>query len=291
MGINMFQKFKTHYSSIIHKLKISSFLLIVVLQFFNVIIFELDALAKPVIKNNNSYQKQGLIYPQVSYNGKYIHWIPEQMPLKVYVSKGVTLDSIIDEELGAPFDNIDNINKWPDLVAYVINNPSKLNALPCAEGYITEHYQAVLDGINSWHTFEKEGLFNYVFTNDPTDADIYVFFVNHFVDKLGMGLFANDIRGYTAKRSFDYNQVMQGKHADFKPILILLRTTDSNGQPMPLSKMKAAAAHEFGHALGIEGHSTNPVDLMSIYYGNGNVSQNDAATLRFLYTRAPDLIP
>jgi predicted Zn-dependent protease len=55
--------------------------------------------------------------------------------------------------------------------------------------------------------------------------------------------------------------------------------------------MRASAAHEFGHALGIEGHSTNPNDLMSIYYGHGVVSANDAATIRYLYHLTPDLIP
>ena len=30
---------------------------------------------------------------------------------------------------------------------------------------------------------------------------------------------------------------------------------------MALGQMQASAAHEFGHALGIDGHSTNPHDL------------------------------
>ncbi|MBK9769440.1 MAG: matrixin family metalloprotease [Candidatus Obscuribacter sp.] len=60
--------------------------------------------------------------------------------------------------------------------------------------------------------------------------------------------------------------------------------------PWTLGRMKAAATHEFGHALGIEGHSTNPQDLMSMYYGRGVISPNDAATLRYLYCLQPDLI-
>ncbi len=70
-----------------------------------------------------------------------------------------------------------------------------------------------------------------------------------------------------------------------------LRTTEGNGVPMAFLKMRASAAHEFGHALGIEGHSRNPADLMSLYYGNGTVSPSDAATIRYLYHLTPDLIP
>ncbi|MGC8054832.1 matrixin family metalloprotease, partial [Salmonella enterica] len=47
--------------------------------------------------------------------------------------------------------------------------------------------------------------------------------------------------------------------------------------------MRASAGHEFGHALGIDQHSTNPYDLMSVYYGRGVVSNNDAATIRYIY--------
>ncbi len=235
---------------------------------------------------------QGVVYPQVKSSYGLIHWLPEQMPLKVYIAKGISLDTIIDEELGAPYDNVDNINKWPDLAAFVVNNLDKQDQLKVADGYIDDHYKAVLEGINEWKKFENESLFSFTITSDPRDADIYIYFVNHFVDKLGMGLFANDIRGYTAKRSFSYKKIIEeGKQASFKPVLVLLRTTESNGLPMPFAKMKAAAAHEFGHALGIEGHSLNPGDLMSIYYGNGNVSINDAKTIRYLYSTKPDLIP
>jgi hypothetical protein len=231
------------------------------------------------------------VYPQFRSSSGVIHWVSDQMPLKVYVSPGTSLDSFIDERLGAPSTNVDNIATWPDLVANVAENTDQLNNLPKADGFVPEHYDAAIQGISLWKAFEREGLFSFQFTNDPADADIYVFWTKHFVNKLGLALFENDIRGYTAKRSFSYCLIQQGKHADFRPVVTLLRTTDSSGNPMPISKMKAAAAHEFGHALGIEGHSTNPNDLMSVYYGHGVISGNDAATIRYLYHLTPDLIP
>lgn len=242
-------------------------------------------------RTNAGAASSGQVYPQFRSPNGVIRWISDQMPLKVYVSPGISIDGVINEHLGAPEINVDNINSWPDLVANLVESPDALLRFPKADGFIPQHYDAAIEGINLWKAFERDGLFSFQFTDDPSDADIYIFWTNHFVNKLGLALFANDIRGYTAKRSFSYRLIQEGKHADFKPVVSLLRTTDTNGNPMPIQKMRAAAAHEFGHALGIEGHSTNANDLMSVYYGHGIVSNNDAATIRYLYHLTPDLIP
>jgi len=232
-----------------------------------------------------------IVYPEFRSSYGSIRWLKEQMPLKVYVSNGLTLEGIIDEEMGVPAVNVNNLSKWPDLLADVASNPDSLAELPVAQGFVPEHYQAALQGINMWKRFEPEGLFSFVLVDNPAQADIQVFWVHHFVDKMGLALFSGDIRGYTAKRSFPFKAIMSGGKADFKPVLVQLRTTEANGVSMPFAKMKAAAAHEFGHALGIEGHSTNPNDLMSLYYGQGTISPNDASTIRYLYHLTPDLIP
>jgi len=242
--------------------------------------------ARQPIRSGNAF-----VYPEFKSSYGVIRWIPEQMPLKVYVSRGLSLEGIIDEAMGAPVNNVNNINKWPDLLAEVAGNPEGMGSLPVAEGFTQEHYQACVEGINMWKPFAAEGLFNFTLTNDPSEADIYVFWVHHFVDKMGLALFSGDIRGYTAKRSFPYKAIMAGGRADFKPVLIQLRTVESNGVPMPYGKMRAAAAHEMGHALGIEGHSPYNTDLMSVYYGRGVLSANDIATIRYLYKSTPDLIP
>ena len=242
-------------------------------------------------KRRQGTSVSGSIYPQFRSNYGSIHWLPEQMPLKVYVSRGQSVEKIIDPVLGVSAFNVDNLDHWPDLAANLFQQPEQLAQLPIAQGYLAEYYQAVIDGINQWKLFEKEGLFSFVFTDDPSDADIYIFWINHFVTKMGFGLLANDIRGYTAKRSFWYKEIMAGAQPEFKPVLTLIRTTNQRGEPRTLDQMRAAAAHEFGHALGIEGHSANPQDLMSLYYGRGNISPNDAATVRHLYRLTPDLVP
>jgi len=238
-----------------------------------------------------SPQLLGAVYPQFKSTVGTIHWLKEQMPLKVYISHGLSLDSVMDPKLGAPVANIDNLSVWPKLVAALVDRPDKWKTLTTADGYTPGHFQAAQEGVLAWKIFEPEGLFSFQLTDDPGEADIYVFFTHHFVTKLGMALFANDIRGYTSKTNFSYKAIMGGAKANFQPVVCVLRTTDNQGQPMPLGKMKAAASHEFGHALGIEGHSTNNQDLMSVYYGHGTISANDADTIRYLYHLTPDLIP
>jgi hypothetical protein len=243
-------------------------------------------------------QSAGVVYPQCLYQGKTARWIPQQMPFNVWVSHGLSLDSIIDPATGAPVTNTANMQHWGDAVIDVVQN-NKLGTLSVAEGFNEEQYQAAIQGINSWKGLEREGLFHFNITDNPEDADVYVFFTNHFVNKLGLGLFENDIRGYTSKWLLPAEAVVSALQRNDlelvrrsrKPVVVLLRTTKSNGVPMPFAWMKASAAHEMGHVLGIDGHSPYATDLMSLYYGNGVVSANDAATVRFLYKRPAQMIP
>lgn len=239
------------------------------------------------------------VYPQYRLpNGQSAHWIAEQMPVRVWVSPGLSLDSIIDPATGAPVTNTANTKAWPDAVINVMQS-GQMDRLPIAQQYSEQQWQAAVQGINSWKFLEKDGLCKYEYVENPEDADVYVFWTHHFVNKLGLALFENDIRGYTAKYLLPTSAVMQAIarndleliRRSRKPVVILLRTAEADGTPIALGKMKASAAHEFGHALGIDGHSPFAGDLMSIYYGRGVVSANDAATIRYLYRRPADLMP
>ena len=242
----------------------------------------------------------GAVYPQFKCaNGLTSRWIHEQMPFKVWMARGLSLDKIIDPASGAPVMNTANTAHWPDAVINVMANQEQLNTLPIAELYSDQQYQAALQGITSWKALEKEGLYSFEITDNPEDADVYVFWTNHFVNKMGLALFENDIRGLTARYLLPVRDVvaaiqrndLETVRRSRKPVVILLRTAESDGTPINLGKMKAAAAHEFGHALGIDGHSPFPGDLMSIYYGRGVISPNDAATMRYVYRHPADLMP
>ena len=242
----------------------------------------------------------GAVYPQFKCaNGQTSRWIREQMPFRVWVAHGLSLDGIVDPASGAPVTNTANTAHWPDAVIGVMANEQQLNTLPIAELFSEQQYQAALQGINSWKALEKEGLYSFELTDNPQDADVYVFWTNHFVNKMGLALFENDIRGLTAKYLLPVRDVvaaiqrndLETVRRSRKPVVILLRTSEADGQPINLGKLKAAAAHEFGHALGIDGHSPYPGDLMSIYYGRGVISPNDAATMRYVYKHPADLMP
>ncbi|MCA1596206.1 MAG: matrixin family metalloprotease [Chloroflexi bacterium] len=58
----------------------------------------------------------------------------------------------------------------------------------------------------------------------------------------------------------------------------------ADGHPLSNEDVKALAAHEFGHALGINGHSADPNDLMyPSIDGNNKVTARDANTLAVDY--------
>jgi predicted Zn-dependent protease len=246
----------------------------------------------------------GAPYPQCRYaNSKIVRWIPQEMPLRVYIAHGTSLDDAgADPSTGAPLNNTDNTGGWPDLVYSLIKSPDGLSKLHVADGYSEQMWQAVAQGINEWKRFQNEGLLSFELTDDPQDANVYIFWTNHFVGKTGMALFSNDIRGYTAKHLLPYatvsNALNSGNNAlvenSLRPVVVQLATTETIAAapvPISLSKLQASAAHEMGHVLGIDGHSLNRADLMSVYYGNGHISANDAATIRYIYHHNPDLIP
>jgi hypothetical protein len=136
------------------------------------------------------------IYPQFKFkDGRVVRWIREQMPLKVYVSRGLSLDNFVEPTMGAPRTNVDNSDDWPNIVVDLLQNPDQINQLPIAPGYSEDMYQAALQGINSWKVLEPEGLYSFALTDNPEDADIFVFWTKHFVNKMGLALFANVIRG------------------------------------------------------------------------------------------------
>src|SRR4029453_10440102 len=76
-----------------------------------------------------------IVYPEFRSSYGSIRWIKEQMPLKVFVSRGLSLEGIIDEEMGVPAINVNNLSKWPDVVAEVVQNPDSVAELPVAQGF------------------------------------------------------------------------------------------------------------------------------------------------------------
>lgn len=247
----------------------------------------------------------GNVYPQFRNPYGVVRWIPQQMPLKVYITHGLSIADWRNpqlpetvNDLGGPVASMDSLNQWPRLVKNIVLN-DRFQLLTQANGYNEDMWRAAAQGISQWKAFEKEGLFKFDLTENPEEANVFIFWLPHFTNKMGMAITQNDTKGCTSKDIFPYKiiqQVLSGQIApervDFKPVVVQLVTCERPfGGPIPLGKLVSASAHEMGHVLGIDGHSTNPVDLMCINYGRGVVSPNDAATIRYLYRINPDLVP
>ena len=67
--------------------------------------------------------------------------------------------------------------------------------------------------------------------------------------------------------------------------IIRLAALDAGPRPIDAKQLKRVAMHEFGHALGIWGHSPDPGDVMSVNPDATQVSVADVNTLRLAYER------
>lgn len=197
---------------------------------------------------------------------KTARWHSSAMPLKIYISDGKQLP----EKFYAKRLSCTEISEF----ARLSRNPRFVLDLPRARDYRSEMKNAVIHGLQEWSWAVRERLLNYSLVDDPTKADILVFW-------------SPSLPGVTGLTYYPcaFNQPCF--------IQIALQSTDSNNIPR-------IAAHEFGHAWGLE-HSSHHDDLMfgvpqdktgKPPEGSSSAtlpSRSDRATLRALYTIDPDI--
>lgn len=111
-------------------------------------------------------------------------------------------------------------------------------------------------------------------TTDPKLVDIAVHWRNGFDDRNILGI--------------ERPNTIGGKFLIEADIEI---TLTSGGKPLDEKKLKAVALHEIGHALGMNGHSPYPGDLMypSIQPGVNKLSARDIRTIEQIYATKPDI--
>lgn len=131
----------------------------------------------------------------------------------------------------------------------------------------------VTTGMQAWQNATYNQV-RFIQTTDPQKADIIVRWKKQLAhNRVGENPF--EYVGSTITRS---------------DVTIATHTPDGN--PMPLSEIQKTATHELGHAIGIQGHSPNPSDIM--YYSvnpaqNGSLSMRDTTTIRMLYKMDADI--
>jgi len=215
-----------------------------------------------------------------SLNMALVRWEPKKMPLKVWISPGLSLPEL-------PFSELQQVR--PDQVYQILTTPvdqtvnptgDPFMGMPVAEGWTPDTNALVQAGIMQWKQFEAEGLFSFVFTQDPREAQIMVFFVDNFREASSPG--GISVGGNTCAQIYPLAQAMS-INIQQKPVVIEL-STRVNEIP---EKMIGATAHEFGHALGIKAHSPYREDIMNENRVVTQLSAADKATIRRLYKTKP----
>ncbi|MBY0359329.1 MAG: matrixin family metalloprotease [Candidatus Obscuribacterales bacterium] len=208
---------------------------------------------------------------------KLVQWDRRRLPLKVWISMGKKLPEESFATLQA---------SRPDEVYQMLVEPKSIWELPDCPGWTQDMNVAVANGIEQWREFENEGLISFGFVDRPEDANVLVFFVDHFVDADSPG--GISVHANTSAKVFDANVIRQalagGKMIPRYPVVIEMQVNPE------LYRLQADAAHEFGHALGIKAHSPYREDIMHENRQVDILSASDKATLRWLYRQRPTFL-
>ena len=139
--------------------------------------------------------------------------------------------------------------------------------------YLNDHYYAaVKEACSAWVKATKNlqggGLtLSFEENENPRGADIVIRLCNR--DQIG------GFAGFT------------DEYGNFA--LVQLAVNETNELPVTDQHLKRVAMHEFGHALGIWGHSSNPNDIMSLNEATAQPSTADINTLRLAYSPSKDV--
>ncbi|MDQ2732333.1 MAG: matrixin family metalloprotease, partial [Armatimonadota bacterium] len=132
--------------------------------------------------------------------------------------------------------------------------------------YSIERQRATTAGFSRW--VEATGsVISYRVVNDPAAANVTVRFDPTKCD------------GITYTESV-------GLQIDKADINLGIALPGDNAQRMPLLDLACVAAHEFGHTLGLNGHSSDPADVMFFQHTVGQpwiLTRRDLNTLRIDY--------
>ncbi|MGD9681077.1 MAG: matrixin family metalloprotease [Candidatus Obscuribacterales bacterium] len=200
-------------------------------------------------------------WPQPWRNNLY-RWSEKAMPVKIYISDGRILPS---QYVGHPLNP-----QSRQEIAELVRKPGYVERLPRVPAYNSGYRSDVISGLSIWEWARAEGFLSWKFINDPTKADIIVFWWP------GKG---NLVQGFT-----------NGPGGLNQPAIMQISIPPDNY--IISEKLRTVSGHEFGHAWGLE-HSPVKEHLMHSSgamkaigpgrYEAKRLAEEEKATLRALY--------
>lgn len=154
--------------------------------------------------------------------------------------------------------------------------------------------------MKEWET-ASEGKIRFEEIDTPINADIRINWgFSNLIDihdtRLGSAVLTrldDSVRTFSRSTGFstntqDLSQPSQFINDKFKVEIILMLEGDDTINELSQKEMRTVCLHEFGHALGLWGHSPHPGDICYPTANTQNLSQRDINTLQKLYNTPID---